>query len=163
ATASPASAPSSPPTAPSIPPPLWPSAPAAPPTTSPPPSPAPPPASASMAPPTPSSSAPAPPPTPPTPPCTNPPPGTSPSPPPPLLRVVEGGTNLAPRAASAQVLSDVDLPGYALGGLAVGEGHARMVETLPLTAPLLPDKKPRYLMGVGYAKDILEAVRQGID
>ena len=58
---------------------------------------------------------------------------------------------------------NLDLPGYALGGLAVGEGHLRMVDTLTHTAPLLPDLKPRYLMGVGYAKDILEAVRQGID
>src|SRR5207245_2132667 len=52
---------------------------------------------------------------------------------------------------------------YALGGLAVGEGHDRMVETINATTPLLPDHKPRYLMGVGYAKDILEAVKRGVD
>ncbi len=80
-----------------------------------------------------------------------------------LFGIVQGGTNLDARAASARFLSALDLPGYALGGLAVGEGHARMVETITHTAPLLPQEKPRYLMGVGYAKDILEAVKRGID
>jgi len=60
-------------------------------------------------------------------------------------------------------LAGLDLPGYALGGLAVGEGHERMVETIEATTPLLPEGKPRYLMGVGYAKDILEAVKRGVD
>jgi queuine tRNA-ribosyltransferase len=80
-----------------------------------------------------------------------------------LFGIVQGGTNLEARANSARILSALDLPGYALGGLAVGEGHDRMVETIDATAPLLPDHKPRYLMGVGYAKDILEAVKRGID
>jgi queuine tRNA-ribosyltransferase len=80
-----------------------------------------------------------------------------------LFGIVQGGTNLDARAHSAQFLSNLDLPGYALGGLAVGEGHERMVETIQHTAPRLPDNKPRYLMGVGYAKDILEAVKHGID
>jgi queuine tRNA-ribosyltransferase len=76
---------------------------------------------------------------------------------------VQGGTDLAARAASAKFLTALDLPGYALGGLAVGEGHERMVETIAATTPLLPEHKPRYLMGVGYAADILQAVRHGID
>jgi len=80
-----------------------------------------------------------------------------------LFGIVQGGTDLAARAHSAQTLTALDLPGYALGGLAVGEGHERMVETITHTAPLLPGHKPRYLMGVGYAADILEAVKQGID
>jgi queuine tRNA-ribosyltransferase len=80
-----------------------------------------------------------------------------------LFGIVQGGTNLEARAQSAAFLSALDLPGYALGGLAVGEGHDRMVQTIEATAPLLPDQKPRYLMGVGYAKDILEAVKLGVD
>ena len=80
-----------------------------------------------------------------------------------LFGIVQGGTNLEARAESARVLGALDLPGYALGGLAVGEGHARMVETIDATAPLLPEEKPRYLMGVGYARDILEAVKRGVD
>ncbi len=80
-----------------------------------------------------------------------------------LFGIVQGGTDLEARARSARVLAGLDLPGYALGGLAVGEGHERMVETIEATAPLLPELKPRYLMGVGYAKDILEAVKRGVD
>jgi queuine tRNA-ribosyltransferase len=80
-----------------------------------------------------------------------------------LFGIVQGGTNLAARAESARFLTRLDLPGYALGGLAVGEGHERMVETIATTAPLLPENKPRYLMGVGYPRDIVAAVAQGID
>jgi len=80
-----------------------------------------------------------------------------------LFPIVQGGTDLAARAASARFLTALDLPGYAVGGLAVGEGHERMVETIAATAPLLPEHKPRYLMGVCYATDILQAVRHGID
>ncbi len=83
--------------------------------------------------------------------------------PPALFGIVQGGTNLDARKHSAETLAALDLPGYALGGLAVGEGHDRMVATIEHTAPLLPDLKPRYLMGVGYAKDILEAVKRGVD
>jgi queuine tRNA-ribosyltransferase len=83
--------------------------------------------------------------------------------PPALFGIVQGGTDLSARRGSALTLAALDLPGYALGGLAVGEGHDRMVATIEHTAPLLPDLKPRYLMGVGYARDILEAVKRGID
>jgi queuine tRNA-ribosyltransferase len=80
-----------------------------------------------------------------------------------LFGIIQGGTNLAARRDSALTLAELDLPGYALGGLAVGEGHDHMIHTIEHTAPLLPEHKPRYLMGVGYAKDILEAVKRGID
>jgi queuine tRNA-ribosyltransferase len=80
-----------------------------------------------------------------------------------LFGIVQGGTDLAARVGSAEFLRGLDLPGYAIGGLAVGEGHARMVEAIRATVPALPVEKPRYLMGVGYAKDILEAVKLGVD
>jgi queuine tRNA-ribosyltransferase len=80
-----------------------------------------------------------------------------------LFGIVQGGTNLEARALSARTLAALDLPGYAIGGLAVGEGHERMVEAIAHTTPLLPADKPRYLMGVGYAADILEAVKRGVD
>ena len=57
----------------------------------------------------------------------------------------------------------MDLPGYAVGGLAVGEGHELMLATLEETLPFLPADKPRYLMGVGTPLDLIEAVRRGID
>jgi queuine tRNA-ribosyltransferase len=57
----------------------------------------------------------------------------------------------------------VDLPGYAIGGVAVGEGFAEIVSVVRHTAPLMPEGKPRYLMGVGYERDIVAAVRAGVD
>jgi queuine tRNA-ribosyltransferase len=80
-----------------------------------------------------------------------------------LFGIVQGGTDLEARVASAKFLVGLDLPGYAIGGLAVGEGHARMVQAIAATVPHLPEEKPRYLMGVGYAADILEAVKLGVD
>jgi queuine tRNA-ribosyltransferase len=80
-----------------------------------------------------------------------------------LFGIVQGGTNPRERERCATELLKLDFPGYAIGGLAVGEGHERMVETIRVTAPLLPRDRPRYLMGVGYAKDILEAVKLGVD
>ena len=62
---------------------------------------------------------------------------------------------------SAQKLLELDLPGYAIGGLAVGEGFAAMVRVLKATAPLLPADKPRYLMGVGFPRDIVAACGGG--
>ena len=56
-----------------------------------------------------------------------------------------------------------EFEGYAIGGLAVGEGHEKMVEVVNYTAPLLPENKVRYLMGVGRPKDIIEAVYRGVD
>jgi queuine tRNA-ribosyltransferase len=57
----------------------------------------------------------------------------------------------------------MDLEGYAVGGLAVGEGHELMLATLEATLPFLPADKPRYLMGVGTPLDLIESVRRGID
>lgn len=80
-----------------------------------------------------------------------------------LFGIVQGGVFPDLRAESASYLTGLGFPGYAVGGLAVGETKAQMIETLALTCPLLPADKPRYLMGVGAPEDILEAVAQGID
>jgi queuine tRNA-ribosyltransferase len=80
-----------------------------------------------------------------------------------LFGIVQGGTDVGLRRRSAEALVALDFPGYAIGGLAVGETHAAMIETLALTARLLPTAKPRYLMGVGTPVDLIEAVAQGAD
>jgi queuine tRNA-ribosyltransferase len=80
-----------------------------------------------------------------------------------LFGIVQGGTDLALRAHCAENLIELDLPGYAVGGLAVGEGFEAMVSVLQATTPLLPAGKPRYLMGVGFPRDIVAAVAAGID
>ncbi len=80
-----------------------------------------------------------------------------------LFGIVQGGGNLELRARCAAELIDLDLPGYAVGGLAVGEGYETMLEVLNHTTPLLPADKPRYLMGVGFPRDIVAAVAAGID
>ena len=80
-----------------------------------------------------------------------------------LFAIVQGGTDLALRRASAEALVGMDFPGYAIGGLAVGEGHAAMLAALDGTLPHLPESKPRYLMGVGTPEDLIESVRRGVD
>lgn len=80
-----------------------------------------------------------------------------------LFGIVQGGIFPDLREASAQFITSLDLPGYAIGGLAVGETKAEMLATLDVTLPLMPKDRPRYLMGVGQAEDIVEAVRRGID
>ncbi len=80
-----------------------------------------------------------------------------------LFGIVQGGVDLELRAQSAAELAAYDLPGYALGGLAVGEGFEAMKRVLGATTSLLPTDKPRYLMGVGYPRDIVEAVACGVD
>jgi queuine tRNA-ribosyltransferase len=80
-----------------------------------------------------------------------------------LFGIVQGSTYPDLRARSAEALTAMDFPGYAIGGLAVGEGQAAMLEILEATAPLLPMGKPRYLMGVGTPADIVAAVARGID
>ena len=77
--------------------------------------------------------------------------------------IVQGGTNEGLRKRSAAGLVDIGFEGFAIGGLAVGEGQKLMLSTIDFTAPLLPADKPRYLMGVGTPDDILEAVARGID
>ncbi|HEX5998656.1 MAG TPA: tRNA guanosine(34) transglycosylase Tgt [Hyphomicrobiaceae bacterium] len=80
-----------------------------------------------------------------------------------LFGIVQGGTEAGLRRRSAEALVAMDLPGYAVGGLAVGETHEAMIETLALTAAHLPTTKPRYLMGVGTPLDLIEAVAVGAD
>jgi queuine tRNA-ribosyltransferase len=67
------------------------------------------------------------------------------------------------RERSARELIELDFPGYAVGGLSVGESTDDMYRTLDGTVPLLPPDKPRYLMGVGRPEDLLEAIGRGID
>lgn len=80
-----------------------------------------------------------------------------------LFGIVQGGTFPDLRQQSAEALVALDLPGYAIGGLAVGEGHEAMLAALEATLPHLPVHKPRYLMGVGTPADLIEAVARGID
>ncbi len=80
-----------------------------------------------------------------------------------LFGIVQGSTYPDLRARSAEALTAMDVPGYAIGGLAVGEGQAAMLATLETTTPLLPLHKPRYLMGVGTPADIVAAVARGVD
>ncbi len=67
------------------------------------------------------------------------------------------------RARSIQALVDIDFPGLAIGGLAVGEGQAEMLRVLDFTVALMPHDKPRYLMGVGTPEDLLLSVMRGVD
>ncbi len=80
-----------------------------------------------------------------------------------LFGIVQGSTYLHLREACARSLVELDLPGYAIGGVSVGEGHEEMCRITEHTAPLLPDDRPRYLMGVGLPEDLLAAVGYGID
>ncbi|BBK37092.1 queuine tRNA-ribosyltransferase [Allostella sp. ATCC 35155] len=80
-----------------------------------------------------------------------------------LFGIVQGSTYRDLRAESAAALRAIGFDGYAIGGLAVGEGQAAMFETVGYTAPMLPPDRPRYLMGVGRPEDILGAVCRGVD
>jgi queuine tRNA-ribosyltransferase len=80
-----------------------------------------------------------------------------------LFGIVQGGEIEHLREQSAQALSNMDLKGYAIGGLAVGEPQDVMLRILEVTLPHLPTHKPRYLMGVGTPDDLIESVRRGID
>ena len=80
-----------------------------------------------------------------------------------LFAIVQGGTDEPLRQRCAEQLVGMNFPGYAVGGLAVGEGFEAMCATLDATTSLLPTNKPRYLMGVGFPRDIVEAVARGID
>ncbi len=80
-----------------------------------------------------------------------------------LFGIVQGGIDIPLRHRSAEALVAMDLPGYAVGGLAVGEGHEVMIATLSETLPALPEHKPRYLMGVGTPLDLIESVARGVD
>ncbi len=80
-----------------------------------------------------------------------------------IFGIVQGGAEKDLRVASARGLARIGFDGYAIGGLAVGEPQAVMLETIEEVAPHLPDDKPRYLMGVGTPDDLLQSVRRGVD
>ena len=80
-----------------------------------------------------------------------------------LFGIVQGSTFLDLRASCAQSLVALDLPGYAIGGVSVGEGHELLCRITEHTAPLLPEERPRYLMGVGLPEDLLAAIGYGVD
>ncbi|MCH1543195.1 MAG: tRNA guanosine(34) transglycosylase Tgt [Alphaproteobacteria bacterium] len=80
-----------------------------------------------------------------------------------LFGIVQGGVYEDLRHQSAAMLQDIGFDGYAVGGLAVGEGHDAMLKVLDVTTPALPEDKPRYLMGVGTPEDLVEAVARGVD
>jgi queuine tRNA-ribosyltransferase len=80
-----------------------------------------------------------------------------------IFGIVQGSTFKDLRQISAQKLIEIDFNGYAIGGLAVGEGQDSMFEVLDYTPDFLPQNKPRYLMGVGKPSDIVGAVARGID
>lgn len=80
-----------------------------------------------------------------------------------LFGIVQGGMYQDLRMESAKALVELDFPGYAIGGLSVGEPHDLMDEVLAYTTPLLPREKPRYLMGVGDPRSLFAGVMAGID
>jgi queuine tRNA-ribosyltransferase len=80
-----------------------------------------------------------------------------------LFAIVQGGLDADLRAWCAGQLAAMEFPGYAIGGLSVGESPIEMYRTLDAVCPLLPAHAPRYLMGVGRPEDILEAIRHGVD
>jgi len=80
-----------------------------------------------------------------------------------LFGIVQGGIFPDLREKSAMFLSEVDFPGYAIGGLSVGESKADMLNTIEIVNEILPESKPRYLMGVGTPYDLIEGIRRGVD
>lgn len=80
-----------------------------------------------------------------------------------MLAIVQGGLDLELRKACAKALVEMDFPGYAIGGLSVGESPAEMYQTLEATVPDLPTERPRYLMGVGRPEDLVEGIARGVD
>ncbi len=80
-----------------------------------------------------------------------------------LFGIVQGGVNPDLRAASAEFIASLGTPGIAIGGLSVGETKAEMHAMLDVVTPLLPEDKPRYLMGVGTPEDLIEGIRRGVD
>lgn len=80
-----------------------------------------------------------------------------------LFGIVQGGTDLGRRDWCVERIANIDLPGYAIGGVAVGESPEDIARVVRHTAPKMPWDKPRYLMGVGYERDITAAVLAGVD
>ena len=80
-----------------------------------------------------------------------------------LFAIVQGGIFPDLREASARFMIDLALPGYAIGGLAVGESKSEMYQILDVLNPILPNDKPRYLMGVGAPEDVINGILRGVD
>ena len=80
-----------------------------------------------------------------------------------LFGIVQGSTYLGLRRECAEAIVKLDLPGYAIGGVSVGEGLEELKRIVSATAPLLPPDRPRYLMGVGLPEDLLESIERGMD
>lgn len=80
-----------------------------------------------------------------------------------LFGIVQGGIFPDLREASAQYLADLNFPGYAIGGLSVGESKRDMLAMIKVVNAILPENKPRYLMGVGTPEDLIEGIAQGVD
>jgi queuine tRNA-ribosyltransferase len=80
-----------------------------------------------------------------------------------LFGIIQGGIELDLRARSVEQVCAVDLPGYAIGGVSVGEGLELLERVVGHTAPLMPVDKPRYLMGVGLPEDLVSSVERGMD
>ncbi|KGF73095.1 queuine tRNA-ribosyltransferase [Neosynechococcus sphagnicola sy1] len=80
-----------------------------------------------------------------------------------LFGIVQGGVHLDLRQEAAQRLAALDLPGYAIGGVSVGEPSELIAQIVQATAPLLPARKPRYLMGIGTYREMAQAIAAGID
>jgi queuine tRNA-ribosyltransferase len=80
-----------------------------------------------------------------------------------LFGIVQGGIDLSLRMECARRLIELDFDGYAIGGLAVGESYEATMRVVEAVAPALPTERPRYLMGVGFPRDIAQAVARGVD
>jgi len=80
-----------------------------------------------------------------------------------LFGIVQGATFEDLRKECAKEITDMDFDGYAIGGVSVGEPTNLIYNTVDLVAPLLPPEKPRYLMGIGYPQDLVEAISRGVD
>ena len=80
-----------------------------------------------------------------------------------IFAIIQGGTDKDFRTMSASQLTELDFDGFAIGGLSVGEANKEMYKTVEHTTPLMPEDKPRYLMGVGTPEDLVENVERGID
>jgi len=80
-----------------------------------------------------------------------------------LFGIVQGGVQADLRAESAEFIASLDTPGIAIGGLSVGETKQEMHDMLDVVTPLLPENKPRYLMGVGTPEDLINGVARGVD
>jgi queuine tRNA-ribosyltransferase len=80
-----------------------------------------------------------------------------------LFGILQGGVDEGFRRAHAEELTEMPFDGFAIGGLSVGEAKDKMYETVAFSTPLMPDDKPKYLMGVGKPRDIIESIARGVD